>query len=71
MMFQTLERCMPPGTTLAIECKTCGRSATWSRGEAFRLLRPDATPVDVRRRLTCADCGGHARVSTERATGGR
>ena len=64
MMFQTLARTMHPHDTLRIACEGCGRSAGWTRTEAFQRLGPDATPADIRWRLRCDGCGekGKARV---------
>ncbi|MCR5879536.1 hypothetical protein [Phenylobacterium sp. J367] len=64
-MFQTLRRMMSPQDTLRIRCGACGREAAWLCGEAIARLGPDATPMDVRRRLRCGACGaaGQARIS--------
>jgi hypothetical protein len=60
-MFQNLRRMMG-GTTLRITCERCAHTATWTQEWAFRWLGPDATPMDVRRRLVCRMCGGQAEV---------
>lgn len=63
-MFQTLRRSMRAQDTLKILCEACGRRTTWSHGEARTRCGADATPMDIRRRLTCQGCGaeGRARV---------
>jgi hypothetical protein len=60
-MFQNLRRMMS-GMTLKIGCECCDHSVTWTQDQAFRWLGPDATPMDVRRRLVCRMCGGQALV---------
>jgi hypothetical protein len=63
-MFQNLERSMKPGETLKVLCEPCGRRTTWTRTEAIKHCGPDATPADLRWRLTCGGCGvsGRAKV---------
>lgn len=55
MMFQTLQRVMGPSDALQAACR-CGHRKTWPWREAFAVFGPDATPVDVRRRVRCAPC---------------
>jgi hypothetical protein len=59
MMFQTLHRMMANGGALQIVCEdsACAHTAALQRDEAFRLLGPDSTPADVRRKLHCSLCG--------------
>ncbi|WP_372784811.1 hypothetical protein [Phenylobacterium sp.] len=42
----------------------CGHQVTWTCGQAFARLGPDAMPFDIRRRLSCTACGrvGFARA---------
>jgi ribosomal protein L37E len=63
-MFQNLHRSLAASQTLKIECAGCGRRSTWTRAQAVAKLGPDATPVDIRRRLSCSACGsgGRARI---------
>jgi len=64
-MFQNLHRMMASGGTLKIACEGagCAHTVTLAREDAFRLLRPDSTPADVRRKLFCSRCGKtHPRV---------
>ncbi len=56
-MFQTLHRMMANATTLKIACEGCGHRANWTCAEAFQRLGSDATPFEIRRRLTCGGCG--------------
>ncbi len=59
-MFQNLNRSMDGHERLSAECEACGRRAVWSKAQACWLFGPDATPADIRRRLTCTDCGRSA-----------
>ncbi len=63
MMFQNLRRMMRGAATLKIIC-ACGHQVTWTCGQAFARLGPDAMPFDIRRRLSCTACGrvGFARA---------
>jgi hypothetical protein len=61
-MFQNLHRMMAGAATLKITCEACGHEAAWTQAQAFRLLGPDATPFDIRRRLACSACGRTGRV---------
>jgi hypothetical protein len=61
-MFQNLARMMGGAETLKMRCERCDHAVTWTRDEAFRWLGPDATPMEVRRRLVCRLCRGPAQV---------
>jgi hypothetical protein len=61
-MFQTLRRRMGGSETLKITCEACGHEVTWTQAHAFRVLGPDATPFEIRRRLACSACGRTGRV---------
>jgi hypothetical protein len=61
-MFQNLHRSMAPSATLKIACEGCGRRSTWTRAQAVAKLGPDATPADIRRRLSCSACGSGGRT---------
>ena len=63
-MFQTLHRSMRSQDTLKLLCEACDRRTTWTHREAVARCGPDATPMDIRRRLKCQGCGaeGRARV---------
>lgn len=56
-MFQNLHRMLHSGRMLQIACGACGHAAAWPSEEALRKLGPDATPMEVRRRLICGRCG--------------
>jgi hypothetical protein len=56
-MFQNLNRSMTGGETLKIACEVCPHRVSWTRTEAIARLGPEATPYDLRRRLTCGVCG--------------
>ncbi len=61
-MFQTLRRMLANTTTLKMACEACGHRASWTRAQAFSRLGPDATPFEIRRRLTCSGCGQTDRI---------
>lgn len=63
-MFQNLHRSMTPAQTLKIRCDGCEHLATLTFREAVEACGPDATPMDIRRRARCRQCGaeGHAAV---------
>jgi hypothetical protein len=61
-MFQNLRRMMGGAATLKITCEACGHEATWTGALAFKQLGGDATPLDCRRRLACAECGARGRA---------
>lgn len=52
---QTLEKIMPPGSTLKI-LWGCDHTATYTRDEAFRLFGEQADPMYIRRYARCK-CG--------------
>jgi hypothetical protein len=66
MMFQTLERVMGPTDALRATC-ACGHEKVWPWRAAFRAFSPGATPLDVRRRLTCVPCRAAGRPRTDPA----
>lgn len=64
MMFQTLERVLGPTDALRATCR-CGHEKVWPWREAFGAFRADATPQDVRQRLTCIPCRLAGRPRTD------
>jgi len=62
-MFQNLHRTMKSGDQLKIRCEPCGHLVTWSLAEAKAHCGPDATPIDIRRRAKCRQCGAEGRVT--------
>jgi hypothetical protein len=63
-MFQNLHRSLAESDTLKIQCEACQHRVTLSAVEARAACGPDATPMDIRRRAKCRNCGaeGRARV---------
>ena len=61
-MFQNLRRTMAPADTLKIQCEPCGHRVAWPHREAVQRCGPDATPMDIRRRVRCKVCGAEGRV---------
>ena len=61
-MFDTLHRVMArPGDTLKLRCENCGHAARLTRERAFAVFGPDASPFEIRQRVTCTACGAHGR----------
>lgn len=52
-MFQNLGRMMNYNQSLKVKC-ACGHQSEFSCKDAFALFGPDATPVDIRRRVRCS-----------------
>jgi hypothetical protein len=63
-MFQNLQRMLRGGRSLQLTCCACGHAASWTPEEAFRRAGAEATPMDLRRRLTCSQCGSRQAIAT-------
>ncbi len=64
-MFETLQRVMSDAADrLNLRCEACGHGAEMSRERSFAAFGPDASPFEIRRRVTCTACGarGQTRV---------
>ncbi|OHB26261.1 MAG: hypothetical protein A2790_20050 [Phenylobacterium sp. RIFCSPHIGHO2_01_FULL_69_31] len=63
-MFQNLHRSMTASQTLKVQCDVCRHLGAFSAAEAKKVFGSDATPMEIRRRVTCKVCraAGRARI---------
>ena len=57
MLFEMVHRVVSDERPLRITCQDCAHAVAWGRGEAIRRCRPEATPIDLRDKLRCGQCG--------------
>ncbi len=62
-MFETLQKVMSNAAdTLKLHCEVCGHGADMTRERSFSKFGPDASPLEIRRRVICSGCGARGQT---------